>query len=185
MRFESTPLDGVLIIRPQPREDERGFFARTWCDREAREHGLEVDWVQCSISYTTRRGTLRGLHYQLPPYEETKLVRCTMGSIYDVVLDVRRGSPTFGRHFGIVLSSTNRLAVYVPPGCAHGFQVLEDASEVSYQISEFHAPDYAAGIRWDDPAFGIQWPVAAPSMSDRDRNLPDFPPLVVSPTRSA
>ena len=185
MRFESTALEGVLIIRPELREDERGWFARTWCDREAREHGLEPKWVQCSISYNARRGIIRGLHYQLPPYEEAKLVRCTMGSIHDVVLDLRQQSPTFGRHLAIVLSATNRLAVYVPPGCAHGFQVLEDGTEVFYQISEFYMPDHAGGVRWDDPAFGIEWPVAPASMSERDRALPDFRVLAPAPGRRA
>src|SRR5262245_56129047 len=122
MRFEATTLDGVLLIRPEPREDERGWFARTWCVREAQARGLDTKWMQCSISFNARRGILRGLHYQLPPYEEAKLVRCTMGSIHDVVLDIRPQSPTFGHHLAVTLSATNRLAAYVPPGCAHGFQ---------------------------------------------------------------
>jgi len=185
MIFEPTPLVGVLLVRPEMREDERGFFARTWCEREAKDHGLEVTWVQCSISYNARRGILRGLHYQIPPHEETKLVRCTMGSIYDVVLDVRPESSSFGRHVAFVLSSSNRLAIYVPPGCAHGFQTLEDATEISYQISEFFSPDHGAGVRWNDPAFGIRWPLPSPTLSDRDRNLPDFPALRMSPDRSA
>jgi dTDP-4-dehydrorhamnose 3,5-epimerase len=185
MRFERTPVEGVLIIGLEPREDERGFFARTWCDHEARAHGLEVRWVQGSISYNARRGTLRGLHYQLSPHEETKLVRCTRGSVYDVVLDVRPQSPSFGRHVAVVLNSTNRLAVYVPAGCAHGFQTLEDDTEVAYQISEIYAPGSAAGVRWDDPVLGIQWPVPSPILSDRDRALPDFPGLAVAPARSA
>jgi len=174
MTFERTALDGVLIIRPDPQTDERGFFARTWCDREARDHGLAPTWVQCSISYNTRRGIVRGLHYQRAPYEEAKLVRCTMGRIHDVVLDVRPKSPSFGRHLALELSAMNRLAVYVPPGYAHGFQVLEDGSEVFYQISEFYAPTHAAGVRWDDPALGIRWPVSPATLSDRDRALPDL-----------
>jgi dTDP-4-dehydrorhamnose 3,5-epimerase len=184
MRFQQTLVEGVVLIGLEPREDERGFFARTWCDDEARAHGLDVTWVQCSLSYNARRGTLRGLHYQLPPHEETKLVRCTRGSVYDVVLDVRPRSPSFGRHVAVVLNSTNRLAVYVPPGCAHGFQVLEDDTEVFYQISEIYAPHYAAGVRWDDPALGIQWPVPSPILSDRDRTLPDFPGFTVAPVGS-
>lgn len=185
MRFEPTALDGVLVVRPELREDERGWFARTWCEREAREHGLETTWVQCSISYNARRGIIRGLHYQRPPYEETKLVRCTMGSIHDVVLDLRPQSPSFGQYAAVELSATNRLAVYVPRGCAHGFQVLEDGTEVFYQISEFYAPDHAAGVRWNDPAFSIRWPVMPAILSDRDRALPDYGRLATAGGRSA
>jgi dTDP-4-dehydrorhamnose 3,5-epimerase len=184
MRFESTGLDGVLIVRPELRQDDRGWFARTWCEREARQHGLETAWVQCSMSYNARRGLIRGLHYQRPPYEETKLVRCTMGSIHDVVLDLRPDSPSFGRHLAVELSAMNRLAVYVPRGCAHGFQVLEDETEVFYQISEFYAPEHAAGVRWDDPAFAIPWPVMPPTMSDRDRTLPDYAGIAAGSARA-
>jgi dTDP-4-dehydrorhamnose 3,5-epimerase len=185
MRFQSTALRGVFIVRPEPREDERGWFARTWCEREAREHGLETLWVQCSISYNASRGLIRGMHYQRAPCEETKLVRCTMGSIHDVVLDLRPQSPTFRHHVAVELSATNRLAVYVPRGCAHGFQTLEDGTEVLYQISEFYAPEHAAGVRWDDPAFGILWPVMPATMSDRDRTLPDYGGLATAGGRSA
>lgn len=184
MRFEPTAVDGMFVVQPEPREDERGWFARTWCDIEARAHGLEPKWVQCSISYNARRGLIRGLHYQRPPYEETKLVRCTSGSIHDVVVDLREESPTLGRYHAVVLSAANRLAVYVPAGCAHGFQVLEDGSEVFYQISEFYAPDHAAGVRWNDPTLDIQWPLPVTSMSERDQTLPYFRATTAVPGRA-
>lgn len=174
MIFTDTGLPGVWIVVPERAEDHRGFFARTWCEREAAARGLAERWVQSSLSFNKRKGTLRGLHYQRPPYEEIKLVRCTMGRIHDVVLDLRRDSPTFRRHVAVELSASNRKAIYVPKGCAHGFQTLEDECEVLYHISEFHAPDHAAGVRWDDPAFGIRWPEDDRIMSERDRTYPDF-----------
>jgi dTDP-4-dehydrorhamnose 3,5-epimerase len=172
--FTETSVPGTWLIAPEPAEDNRGFFARTWCAREFGARGLADRWAQCSISFNERRGTLRGLHYQRAPYEETKLVRCTMGSLYDVVVDLRPKSPTFKKHVAVELSASNRLMIYVPEGCAHGFETLEDATEVSYQISEFYTPDHAMGVRWDDPAFAIAWPRADPIVSDRDRSYPDF-----------
>lgn len=162
------------MITPELREDHRGFFARTWCEREFAGRGITDRWVQSSISFTKTKGTLRGLHYQRAPYEEAKLIRCTMGRIYDVVVDLRPGSPTFKTHVAVELSAASRKMLYVPKSCAHGFQTLEDNTELFYQISEFYTPGHAAGVRWDDPAFGIAWPHKHPIIADRDRAYPDF-----------
>lgn len=174
MIFTETAIPGASIIEPERLEDHRGFFARTWCEREGRARGLTSRWVQCSISFNKRRGTLRGLHYQAPPDDEAKLVRCTLGAIYDVIVDLRRYSPAFKKHVAVILSAENRKMLYVPEGCAHGFQTLEDDTEVFYQISQLHAPEYARGVRWDDPAFAIPWPPAERIILERDRNYPDF-----------
>ena len=170
MIFTETILPGAFIIDQERLEDPRGFFARTWCERECAAHGLNARIVQCSLSVNKRRGTLRGLHYQVPPHQETKLVRCTRGSIFDVVLDLRADSATYRRHVSVLLSAENGRMVYVPEGCAHGFQTLEDDTEVAYQMSEFYVPECARGVRWDDPAFGIEWPPAERIIIDRDRN---------------
>lgn len=174
MIFEETELAGAFIIRPQPIEDERGFFARTFCVREFEAHGLEPRLVQCNISFNRRRGTLRGMHLQRAPHEEAKLVRCTAGGIHDVIVDLRPGSPTRLRHTAVDLTAANRTMLYVPGGFAHGFITLEDDTEVFYQMSEFYAPEAAAGFRWNDPAFGIEWPVEVTVISERDRTYPDF-----------
>jgi dTDP-4-dehydrorhamnose 3,5-epimerase len=174
MIFTETALKGVWRLTLQPTEDHRGFFARTWCEREFAAQGLVDRWAQCGISFNRRRGTLRGLHYQRPPHEETKLVRCTMGAIYDVVLDLRRDSPTFRKHVAVELSASNREMLYIPRGCAHGFQTLVDDTEIFYQISPAYAPDHAAGVRWDDPAFAISWPCPDSILSERDRSYPSF-----------
>jgi len=174
MIFTETEIPGAFIIEPERLEDHRGFFARTWCEREAEAHGLTPRWVQCSISFNKRQGTLRGLHYQASPHEEAKLIRCTMGAIFDVVVDLRPHSPAFRRHAAVVLSSQNRKMLYVPEGCAHGLQTLEDDTEVLYQISQFYAPEHGRGVRWDDPVFAIQWPPAERIMIERDRTYPDF-----------
>lgn len=174
MTFTETAIPGAFIIEPERLEDHRGFFARTWCEREAKAHGLAPRWVQCSISFNKRRGTLRGLHYQAAPHEEAKLVRCTRGAIFDVAVDLRRHSPTFRHHVSVVLSSENRKMLYVPEGCAHGLQTLEDDTEVFYQISQFHSPEHGRGVRWDDAAFAIEWPAAERIIIERDRNYPDF-----------
>ncbi|HET9986326.1 MAG TPA: dTDP-4-dehydrorhamnose 3,5-epimerase [Longimicrobiales bacterium] len=174
MIFTETPLAGAYLIDPEPIEDERGFFARAWCRRELEALGLETRVAQCSISYNRRRGTLRGMHYQAAPFEEVKVVRCIRGSIFDAIIDLRPGSPTFGRHFAVELGAEDRRALYVPRGFAHGFQALEDATEVHYQISEFHSPEHARGVRWNDPAFGIRWPIPDPVILDRDAAYPDF-----------
>jgi dTDP-4-dehydrorhamnose 3,5-epimerase len=174
MNFRETAIEGVWVVEPERHEDERGFFARTWDVDEFARRGLDSGLVQCSISYNRRRGTLRGMHYQAAPHEEAKLVRCTSGSIFDVAVDLRSGSATFGRWVGTELSAENRLAMYVPEGCAHGFLTLTDDSEVAYQISAFHAPDAARGVRWDDPALGIDWPAEVLVINERDRSYPDF-----------
>ncbi len=174
MIFVPTHIHGVYGIDPEPLGDERGFFARSWCQREFAEHGLNPRLVQCNVSFNLRKGTLRGIHYQEAPNEEAKLVRCTRGAIYDVVLDLRQDSPTFGQHFGEFLSADDHRMLYVPEGCGHGFLTLEDATEVFYQMSEYYAPHAARGIRWDDPAFGIDWPGEVNVVSERDRTYPDF-----------
>jgi dTDP-4-dehydrorhamnose 3,5-epimerase len=174
MIFTPTKLPGSFIIEPEKLEDDRGFFARSWCEREFAAHGLNARLVQCDISFSKRRGTLRGMHYQLSPFEEAKLVRCTSGSIYDAIIDLRPSSSTFKKHIGLVLTAENHKILYVPEGFAHGFLTMEDNAEVFYQMSEFHSPEHARGVRWNDPAFGISWPLVPTTMSDRDRNCPDF-----------
>jgi len=165
---------GVIEVRLDPKTDERGFFARTWCESEFKAHGLNSTLVQCNVSFNERKGTLRGMHYQMAPFEESKLVRCTSGAIYDVVLDLRRQSPTFKRWIAVTLTAQNRNAIYVPEGCAHGFVTLEDHTEVFYQMSEFYSAASARGVRWDDPAFRIEWPEKVEVLSGRDRTYPDF-----------
>lgn len=172
MKFIETELKGALIIEPERLEDERGFFARVFCEHEFAAHGLETRLIQCNISFNRRKGTLRGMHYQAPPHEETKLVRCTMGAIYDVIVDLRPGSTTYRKWTAVELSADNHLMLYVPKGFAHGFQTLADNSEVFYQMSQFYVPDAARTLRWDDPAFGIVWPAASPVVSARDRSYP-------------
>lgn len=174
MKFLETTLVGAYVVEPEPVEDERGFFARNFCRDEFAARGLSPEVAQTSTSYNRLRGTLRGLHYQTDPFPETKLVRCVAGAIYDVIVDLRPASPTFARWFGVTLSAANRLALYVPEHFAHGFQTLADDSEVFYQISEFHHPECARGLRWDDPAFGIEWPLGVACISARDRGYPDF-----------
>lgn len=176
MIFTATTLAGTYVVEPERLEDARGFFARTWCQREFEEHGLNPRLVQCSMSFNAKKGTLRGMHYQAAPYAEAKLVRCTMGAIYDIVIDLRAHSPTYTEHLGVVLSAENRKMLYVPEGFAHGFQTLEENTEVSYQMSEFYAPGYGRGVRWNDPAFGIAWPADERTIIDRDQSYPDFVP---------
>ena len=174
VNFRETGLPGAYVIDLEPHTDERSFFARAWCQREFAQHGLNTQLVQCNISYNAQCGTLRGMHYQAPPHEEAKLVRCTCGSIYDVVMDLRTDSPTYKKHFGIELSDVNRTMLYVPEGFAHGFLTLEDDTEVFYQMSEFYAPDAARGVRWNDPAFSVDWPAPVRHIKDRDQTYPDF-----------
>jgi dTDP-4-dehydrorhamnose 3,5-epimerase len=175
MHFSQTSIPGAYLVEVEPHEDERGSFERTWCAREFAERGLATRLAQCSLSFNERAGTLRGMHYQLPPRPETKLVRCIRGAIYDVLIDLRPDSPCFKAWVAAELSAHNKRAIYVPEGVAHGFQTLEDASEVMYLISEFYSPEHGRGVRWDDPAFGIEWPAAvARYMSERDRSYPDF-----------
>ncbi len=172
MRFLPAPLAGAFIIEPERIEDERGFFARTYCRREFRELGLDADLVQCSISYNRRQGTLRGMHYQDAPHAEAKLVRCTRGRIYDVIIDLRGDSVTRYQWHAVELSADNRRMLYAPPGFAHGFQALEDDTEVYYQMSQYHEPDSARGVRWDDPLFGIPWPLPVSEISAQDAGFP-------------
>lgn len=174
MIFTETRLKGAFIIEPERREDDRGFFARSWCHEEFEAHGLNPAIAQCNISFNLQKGTLRGMHYAAPPHEEAKLVRCTAGAVYDVIIDLRRDSATYRQHVGEVLSAGNYRMLYVPEGFAHGFQTLEDKTEVYYQMSQFYSPEHARGVRYNDPAFGIQWPIGDPVMLDRDRNYPDI-----------
>ena len=174
MIFTETKLKGACVIEPKRLEDERGFFARTWCQREFEAHGLNGKLVQCSISFNKSKGTLRGVHYQAAPCEEAKLVRCTAGSIYDVIIDLRPSSPMFKHHIGEILTAHNRRMLYVPEGFAHGFLTLEDNTEVFYQMSEFYSADLARGVRWNDPAFGIVWPLSPTVISEQDQNYSDF-----------
>ncbi len=174
MILRETALKGAFLIDLEPVRDERGMFARTWCQKEFEAKGLKVTWVQSSISVNSRRGTLRGMHYQVAPHEEVKLVRCTMGAIYDVIVDLRTESPTYCHYLGVTLSAENRRALYIPQRFAHGFLTLSDNSEVSYHMSEIYAPGSARGIRWDDPTFCIEWPEPVRVLSEKDRIWPAF-----------
>ena len=170
MIFKETELKGAFIIQIEPIEDERGFFARSWCKKEFEQYGLNCNLVQCNISFNKKRGILRGMHYQIEPYKETKLVRCIRGAIYDVIIDLRPESKTYKQWIGIELTSENRKILYVPEGFAHGFQTLENNTEVFYQVSEFYNPKYEKGVRWDDEVFGIKWPIKEKIISDKDKN---------------
>jgi dTDP-4-dehydrorhamnose 3,5-epimerase len=172
--FGSTPLAGAFLISPTRLEDQRGFFARVWCERELAEHGLDTRVAQCSISYNHRRGTLRGMHFQVAPGAETKLVRCVRGAIHDVIVDLRPDSETYLQHYAIELSAENRCTLYIPEGFAHGFQTLVDETEVYYQMTEFFAPEHARGVRWNDPALGLSWPISDPIILERDNSYEDF-----------
>lgn len=174
MIFEETRLGGAYIVDAEPRRDQRGFFARTWCEQEFKEHGLNPRLVQCNISFNLKKGTLRGMHFQAAPHEEAKLVRCTMGAICDVIIDLRPDSPTFKEYLTVMLSAENRKMLYIPEKFAHGFITLEDDTEVFYQMSEFYSPENARGFRWNDPFFGIRLPLEVAVISERDRNYPDF-----------
>jgi dTDP-4-dehydrorhamnose 3,5-epimerase len=174
MLFKETALKGAYLIEIQPLEDERGYFARSWCQREFEEHGLNSRLVQCDISYNRKKGTLRGIHYQAPPFQEAKLVSCLRGSIYDVIIDLRPESKTFMQHLALTLTSAAHNMLYVPEGFAHGFMTLADDTEVFYQMSEFYSPDHARGVRWNDPAFAVDWPQSVSVISERDANYPDF-----------
>jgi dTDP-4-dehydrorhamnose 3,5-epimerase len=175
MVFTETPLSGAYLIEPERIADERGFFARIWCARELAAQGLDTAVAQCSISYNACAGTLRGLHYQDEPRGEVKIVRCTSGAAFDVIVDLRPESPTYAQHYAVLLSADNRRVLYIPTGFAHGFQTLENGTELTYQMSEFYTPELARGVRWDDPAFGIKWPETDNRiMNERDRTYPDF-----------
>ena len=172
MRFTETRLKGAFIIEPERLEDERGFFARTFCQKEFEAHGLNPRLVQCNISYNKHKGTLRGMHYQVAPMAEAKLVRCTRGTIYDVIIDLQPESPTYCQWLAEELNAENSKIIYIPEGFAHGFQTLEDETEVFYQMAEFYSPEHAQGVRWDDPVFGIKWPLNSKIISEKDKNYP-------------
>jgi dTDP-4-dehydrorhamnose 3,5-epimerase len=174
MIFQQTKLPGVFEIRIERMTDERGFFARSWCREEFEAHGLNPSLVQCNISVSKRKGTLRGVHYQAAPHWEAKLVRCTRGAIYDVAVDLRPESPTYKQWVAIVLTADDRNMAFIPEGCAHGFLTLDDETEVFYQMSEFYNAGSARGVRWDDPAFRIQWPAKVEVISERDGAYPNF-----------
>lgn len=174
MKFTETTLKGAYLVEMEPHRDERGHFARTWCREEFEAHGLNAELAQCSTSFNLRRGTLRGLHYQAEPHAEAKLVRCTRGALYDLIVDLRPDSPSFREWFAVELTESNLLMLYIPEGCAHGFQTLEDETEVFYQISTGYRPESARGVRWNDPLFRFRWPLEERLMSERDRNFPDF-----------
>lgn len=174
MKFEETKLNGAFVISLQKIEDDRGFFGRSWCQREMEEHGLNANVVQVNTSLSLKKGTIRGMHYQKHPFEETKLVRCTRGAIYDVIIDLRPDSPTYKEWFGIELNEDNYKMLYVPEKFAHGFVSLEDNSEVTYFATQSFAPEAALGLRYNDPQFNIRWPVDIKIASDKDKNAPDF-----------
>jgi dTDP-4-dehydrorhamnose 3,5-epimerase len=176
MIFTETKLKGAFIIEPERLEDNRGFFARICCQHEFEAHNITFVPVQCNISYNKKRGTLRGMHYQISPFEECRLVRCTAGAIFDVIIDLRSGSPTLTEHFEVVLTAQNYQMLYIPKGFAHGFQTLQEHSEVYYQMSEFYVSEASKGVRWNDPTFGIEWPVEDLTLSKRDQEFPDFLP---------
>ena len=176
MLFQTTEIPGVLLIQPDQFDDERGFFARTWGSDEFEAHGLEARVVQRNLSYNRAAGTLRGMHYQVAPHAEVKVVSCLVGAIYDVAIDLRRDSPTFGKWVGAELRADNGAMLYVPEGCAHGYQTLVPQTTVEYLISEFYHPEAALGVRWNDPFFSIRWPTEATVMNERDRSWPDFVP---------
>lgn len=173
MRFTPTVLKGSYLVDLQRLEDERGFFARAWCRREFEHHGLQADFVQSNVGFSHRRGTVRGMHYQRPPHDEAKLVRCTAGAVWDVIIDLRPDSPTYLQWVGAELSAANRRLFYVPSGFAHGYQTLLDDSELSYDTSQFYEPPAASGVRYDDPIFGISWPLEVSVISAADARWPD------------
>ena len=174
MIFTETELQGVYLVDAERREDRRGFFSRLWCQRELVEHGLDARVAQVNAGFTLRKGGLRGLHFQLPPRQEVRIVRCTMGALFDVILDLRPMSPTHKQWVGVELTAENRRMMYAPEGCAHGYQTLTDNTELCYQTSNLYAPELARGVRYDDPAFGITWPLPVTSVSEADKSWPDY-----------
>ncbi|KHD05766.1 dTDP-4-dehydrorhamnose 3,5-epimerase [Candidatus Thiomargarita nelsonii] len=176
MRFITTPLVGAYTIELEGKGDERGFFARFFCKKEFEQLSLATDFVQINNSLSAKKGTLRGMHYQLPPASEVKLIRCIQGALYDAIIDIRPDSPTYRQWFGVELTSNNRKMLYVPQGFAHGFITLEDNTELLYLVSSYYEPQAERGIRYNDPLFAIDWPVEPVVVSDKDRNWPDFNP---------
>jgi dTDP-4-dehydrorhamnose 3,5-epimerase len=175
MTFTETTLEGAFVIDLERIEDARGFFARAWCAREFQDHKLTNRVAQCNLAFNKQKWTLRGMHYQVAPHEEAKVIRCTRGAIFDVIIDLRQGSPTYKKWFGVELTSENRKALYVPEGFAHGYQTLEDDTEVFYLVSEFYTSEAERGVRWNDPAFGIEWPeMEHVEISNKDQTWPDY-----------
>ena len=174
MKFIETKLKGAFIITPDLIEDARGFLARTFCRREFENHGLNPNLVQCNTSFNIKKGTLRGMHYQIPPHAEAKLVHCTAGAIYDAIIDLRPESPTFNHWFAAELTENNHQMLYVPEGFAHGYQALEEQTEVFYQVSAFYHPASERGVRWNDPVFAMKWPLPATAISTKDSSYPDW-----------
>jgi dTDP-4-dehydrorhamnose 3,5-epimerase len=170
--IKETTLPGAYVIEPEKINDHRGYFARVWCQRELRQHGLKTDLAQSNVGFSDRKGTLRGLHFQKSPHAEVKIVRCTRGAMFDVIVDLRRESPTYKQWFGVELSDENSRMIYVPEGFAQGYMTLTDNTEMNYHTSDFYSADAASGVRYDDPAFGIQWPFAATVVSEQDRKWP-------------
>lgn len=180
MIFTETKLKGAFIVDLEPFDDERGFFARAWCKREFREHGLSSDVKQVNLSYNIRKGTLRGMHYQIEPYGEAKMVRAVRGAIYDVIIDLRPDSPTYQEWIGVELSMKSHRLLYVPENFGHGFQTLTDDAEVLYQVSQFYTPGAERGIRYNDPTFAIEWPLDVTAISEKDQNWADFRAIAVA-----
>ena len=176
MIFTKTKIPGAVIIELGKFEDERGFFARAWCKNEFETNDLTLEWVQTNLALSRKRGTLRGLHYQAAPYEEAKLMRCIKGAIFDVIIDLRSDSPTYRQWLGVELTADSHKMFYVPEGTAHGYQALTDDAEVLYQVSQFYTPGAERGVRYNDPTFGVEWPLKVQMISDKDRNWPDFLP---------
>ena len=174
MKFVETDISGVVVVELEKHEDARGWFARAWCREEFTAHGLSVDLVECNLSYNEKRGTLRGMHFQVEPHAEAKLVRCVAGAVHDVALDLRPESSSYKKSIGIELSADSGRAVFLPEGIAHGFQTLTDHSTLFYQMSSVYSTEAAAGVRWDDSEFGIEWPLPDPIVSARDQSFPDF-----------
>lgn len=175
MKFTETPLVGAYVLEVKRIEDDRGFFGRSWCANELAEHGLNTNLAQANVAFNYKRGTLRGLHRQVAPHEEVKIVRCTRGAIFDAIVDLRPESKSYTKWFGVELTAENHKSLYVPKGFGHGYLTLEDNSEVHYQVSDFYAPAHEAGCRWNDPAFGIEWPdTRGYLISDKDEVWPDF-----------
>ena len=172
MRFTETGITGAMMIEPTPHKDDRGRFMRAWCAQEFAEHGLNFLPVQANMGFSFRKGTVRGMHFQQQPALEAKLVRCTRGAMFDVLIDLRQESPSFGKWYGTELTAENGCMLYVPERCAHGYQTLEDCTEMYYMTSQFYTPEAASGVRFDDPAFGIQWPLEPIAVSEQDRNWP-------------
>lgn len=176
MIFNKTNIDNVFLIQPEPLTDERGFFARSFCKDEFLKHGLEMDILQRNFSLSKKKGTVRGMHYQVPPFEEEKIISCTKGSIYDVAVDLRRDSPTYLKWHAEILSENSHWLFYIPKGCAHGFQTLEDDCVVQYEVGEYYNPTYERAIRWNDPSVEIKWPLPVTLISAKDQKHPDFIP---------